>query len=82
MTTVENLIKKKEEAMKEACELMDIRDILEKKIKRLKSKKYSNPEIIRILERDLAALKRKKSSYNERLSYLTYRINQEKQRKR
>jgi hypothetical protein len=82
MTTVENLIKKKEEAMREACELMDIRGILEKKIKRLKSKKYSNPEIIRILERDLAALKRKKSSYNERLSYLTYRINQEKQRKR
>jgi len=82
MTTVENLRKKKDEMMREAAELMDVRDILEKKIKRLKSKKYSRPEVIRILERDLAAIKHRKGGYNERLSYLTYRINHEKRRKR
>jgi len=82
MTTVENLRKKKDEMMREAAELMDVRDILEKKIKRLKSKKYSSPEVVRILERDLTAIRKKKGGYNERLSYLTYRINQGKRRKR
>jgi FtsZ-binding cell division protein ZapB len=82
MTTVENLRKKKYEMMREAAELMDVRDILERKVKRLKSKKYSNPEVLRILERDLAAIKRRKGGYNERLLHLGYLINQEKRGKR
>jgi len=82
MDSTDSLRKKKDETVREACELMDVRDILQKKITRLKSKKYSNPQVVHILERDLAAIVKRKGGYNERLSYLTYRINHGKRRKK
>ena len=82
MDSTDSLRKKKDETVREACELMDVRDILQKKITRLKSKKYSNPQVVHILERDLAAIVKRKGGYNERLTYLTYRISHDKRRKK
>jgi chromosome segregation ATPase len=67
-------IKKRREGLQlEGSELADVAFIIQRKVKSLKGKKGANPEIIRILERDLERLKEKREPLNKRLDEVARR---------
>jgi len=58
--------KRRESLQLEGSELAEIAFIIQRKVRSLKGKKGANPEIIRILERDLKKLKEKRDHLDKR----------------
>lgn len=71
MTDRKKLQSEKDALMKEYFEVGNVVKIMEKKVKHLEGKKFSEP-VLAILRRDVARLKGAKKSYRGRVAHLTY----------